>query len=165
MEKPIRRYINNVFAKDDYHCFACSPTNEIGLRLHFFEEGDYVQAEWKPSKKYEGYPGTIHGGIQSTLLDEIGAWTLYIKGKSSGVTSRLQVRYRKQLESTQSSVLVRGKIREIKRNLCYIFAEIINEAGELCAEAEMVYFMFPQKEAIEKGWYPKNYDDFFKLEQ
>jgi len=77
----------------------------------------------------------------------------------------LQVRYRKQLESTQSSVLVRGKIREIKRNLCYIFAEIINEAGELCAEAEMVYFMFPQKEAIEKGWYPKNYDDFFKLEQ
>ena len=79
MEKPIRRYINNVFAKDDYHCFACSPTNEIGLRLHFFEEGDYVQAEWKPSKEYEGYPGTIHGGIQSTLLDEIGAWTLISK--------------------------------------------------------------------------------------
>lgn len=165
MKKSIRRYITNVFANNDYHCFACSPTNKIGLQLQFFEEEDYVKAEWKPSKEYEGYPGSIHGGIQSTLLDEIGAWTLYIKGKTSGVTSRLHVRYKKTLSSLQASVLVRGKIVEIKRNLAYIFGEIINEAGEVCAEAEMVYFMFPQKESIEKGWYPEDYNDFFKLKK
>ncbi len=162
MEQRDKRYIINVFAKEDYHCFACSPSNPIGLRLRFYEEGAYVKTEWKPEKEYEGYPGAIHGGIQATLLDEVAAWTVYIKARTSGVTSRLNVKYKKTLSSKQTLVKAEAKIIEIKRNLCFIEARLLNEEGEVCTEAEMVYFMFPHEEAVAKGWYPARYEDFFE---
>lgn len=158
----MKRKIKNVFAKEDYYCFACSPHNPDGLQLAFYESDDYVEAEWKPSRRFEGYPGVIHGGIQATLLDEIGAWTMYIKGKGSGVTSRMNVKYHKPLAPHQEKVLLRGKLKEKKRNICYIDAEIINEKGECCAEASLVYFMIPQDKAIETGFYPARYEDFFE---
>ncbi len=158
----MRKKIKNVFAKKDYYCFACSPNNENGLKLTFYESGDYIEAEWKPTQTYEGYPGVIHGGIQATLLDEIGAWTMYIKGKSSGVTARMNVKYHKPLNRNQEKIIIRGKLKEKQRNICYIDAELINEQGECCAEAALVYFLMPQEKAIEEGFYPLRYQDFFE---
>jgi hypothetical protein len=40
----MKRPVNNIFAHTKYHCFGCSPHNEIGLHLHFYENGDYVQS-------------------------------------------------------------------------------------------------------------------------
>lgn len=158
----MRRKIKNVFASIDYHCFACSPHNKEGLQLEFYETDDRVESEWKPLQKFEGYPGVVHGGIQATLLDEIGAWTMYIKAKCTGVTSRMQTKYHKPLESTQEKILLRGKLMDIQRNLCYIDAEILNEKGECCAEASLIYFAMPHDKAVEHGFYPARYEDFFE---
>jgi acyl-coenzyme A thioesterase PaaI-like protein len=127
----MKRKIKNVFATADYNCFACSPHNKQGLQLQFYELDDYVQSEWIPLPQFEGYPGVIHGGIQATLLDEIGAWTMYIKARCSGVTSRMNLKYIKPLDSKQGKILLRGKLKEIVRNICYIDAEILNEKEEV----------------------------------
>ena len=158
----MRRKIKNVFAIEDYHCFACSPHNPIGLQLEFFETDEGVESIWEPKKYYESYPKVIHGGIQSTMLDEIAAWTLYIKGRTSGVTSRLNVKFRKPVFSTQKQITLKGKIRNMQRNFCYIDTWLLDENNEICAEAEAIYFAFPLKEAIERKWYPEDYDLFFE---
>ncbi|MEG2070913.1 MAG: PaaI family thioesterase, partial [Bacteroidales bacterium] len=157
----MKREIRNVFAKEDYYCFACSPHNPIGLQLKFYENGDYVEATWNPKQFYEGYPGVIHGGIQATLLDEIAAWVVYIKAKTSGVTSRISMKYRKPVDSKQDKITVKAKLRETKKNICYIEAQLINEMDEVCAEAEVIYFTFPVQKSIEMGCYPENYNSFF----
>ncbi len=158
----MRRKIKNVFAKEDYHCFACSPHNPIGLQLEFYETEEGVEAIWEPKKYYEGYPGVIHGGIQSVLLDEITAWTTYIKAKTSGVTSRLNMKYKKPVNSMQSKITVKGKIDKIQRNFVYLTGLLFDENDELCAEAEVIYFTFPREKAIEMSWYPEDYNSFFE---
>jgi acyl-coenzyme A thioesterase PaaI-like protein len=158
----MKRFIKNVFAQNEYHCFGCSPYNEIGLQLKFCEVDDYVETEWMPAEQYEGYPNVIHGGILSTLIDEVAAWTLYIKARCSGVTSRMNVRYRKQAESNQEKFTIRGKLREQNRNLCYIDVQLFNANNEVCTEAEVVYFAFSLEKSIKECYYPQDYNSFFE---
>ncbi len=70
----------------DYNCFGCSPFNEIGLQLDFWEDGDYLVAKWQPRKSLEGWMGVLHGGIQATLLDEIAGWIKVFKKSGEAVS-------------------------------------------------------------------------------
>lgn len=45
----MKRKILNPYNKIPQHeCFACSDHNPIGLKLKFYEEDEYVKANWKP---------------------------------------------------------------------------------------------------------------------
>jgi acyl-coenzyme A thioesterase PaaI-like protein len=52
-------------------CFVCGIHNPIGLHLSFYtdEKGRCI-ARFQPKPEHQGYPGQLHGGIISTLLDE-----------------------------------------------------------------------------------------------
>lgn len=50
-------------------CFGCGPSNEKGLRIRSFVEGDEVVASWKPEPHHEAFPGVLNGGIIGALLD------------------------------------------------------------------------------------------------
>ncbi|HHT52879.1 MAG: PaaI family thioesterase [Bacteroidales bacterium] len=156
-----KRKIKNVFAQGNYNCIACSPYNPIGFKLQFYEEGDYITASWNPQHNYEGYPGILHGGVQALLLDEISAWTVYIKAKTSGVTGRMSIRYKKEVTINQSEIRLRGRILEHRRNLCILEAQLFNAEGELCAEAETTFFLFPVEKMIAEGTYPARFEDFY----
>jgi acyl-coenzyme A thioesterase PaaI-like protein len=56
-------------------CFGCGPSNEKGLRIRSFVEGDAVVAEWTPQPHHEAYPGMLNGGIIGALLDCHSNWT------------------------------------------------------------------------------------------
>src|SRR5665648_1301951 len=76
------RKINNIHLNDDpeiYQCFGCSPYNDFGLHLEFWDDGDELVSYWKPRPVLQSYPKVVHGGIQSTLLDEIAGWVVYVK--------------------------------------------------------------------------------------
>jgi uncharacterized protein (TIGR00369 family) len=128
--------------------------------MDFFEDGEYVCANWTPKTHFEGYPNILHGGIQSTLLDEIAAWAVYIKGRTSGVTSRMNVKYHKPVAVKGNTLLLRAKITETRRRFATIKAELINSDGEVCSEAELVYYMFPKDVAETQYSYP-DYSKFF----
>lgn len=69
--------IRNPFAlhkSQDYNCFGCSPDNEIGLNLEFWDTGDEIITQWMPDNKFVGYKNVLHGGIQATIMDEIASW-------------------------------------------------------------------------------------------
>lgn len=74
-------------------CFACGPRNPIGLKLTFTEENDTYVSSFTAGPEHQGYDNIVHGGIVSTLLDEITARYIYYKGYNA-VTARLEVRYR-----------------------------------------------------------------------
>jgi acyl-coenzyme A thioesterase PaaI-like protein len=52
-------------------CFLCGTENPIGLHLRFYtdDEGRCI-ARFRPKPEHQGYPGQLHGGIISSLLDE-----------------------------------------------------------------------------------------------
>lgn len=130
-----------------YNCFACSPNNPIGLKMEFYEDGDDVVCFWQPSDNFQGWLKTLHGGIQATLMDEIGGWLINRKLQTAGMTTRLNMKYQRPIPTGDGvTVEVRGRIKEMKRNLAFIEASILHE-GAVCSSCDMVYFCFPKEKA------------------
>ena len=156
------RKILNPFTKDaNYNCFGCSPTNKNGLKLEFYEDGDYVISSWKPVEYLQGYNNVLHGGIQTTLLDEIASWTVNVKAKTAGVTSNINIRFKKTVFINKGAIKLKCRIIEIKRNIAILEAELFDSEGVLCAKAEIQYYLFKLEIAKTKMLYP-GYENFFE---
>ena len=147
----MRKLINPWIGKDGYDCFGCNPENPIGLHMEFYEDGDYIISFLRPQEHLQGWVNTVHGGILSTIIDEIAGWTVSRKLQTTGVTSRLEVNYRHPVAVTEQQLTVRARIREMKRNLAFIDATIENSRGETCVEGTAVYFTFGPDKAREMG--------------
>jgi uncharacterized protein (TIGR00369 family) len=150
----IRNPFTEMGARHDYNCFGCSPFNEIGLQLEFWENDDELIAKWQPRKSLEGWGNVVHGGIQAALLDELAGWIVLIKMKTSGVTSALNVRYFKPVNISKGEVTVRGKIILQEKKLATIATFLFDGDGVECATAEVIYFCFPENIAKAKYHYP-----------
>lgn len=147
--------------RHDYNCFGCSPFNEIGLQLDFWENDEELIAKWKPRKSLEGWMDVVHGGIQASLIDELAGWIVLIKMKTAGVTSELNVRYLKPVNISKGEITVTGKLISENKRLANISVELFDGLGQKCAEADVVYFCFPEKIAKAKYHYP-GYNAFYK---
>ena len=116
----MKKIINPWSDMEGYMCFGCSPENPAGLHMEFYEDGDDIVAFWKPSQFVQGWINTLHGGIQSVLVDELGAWVIVRKLQTAGVTSRLEMRYIKSISTNEPQLTIRGRITEQKRNAVFI---------------------------------------------
>jgi uncharacterized protein (TIGR00369 family) len=130
-----------------YLCFASSSDNPLGLHMEFYEDGDDIVSIWKPNKYYQGWQNTLHGGIQSTLMDEIGSWVIIRKLQTTGVTSKLDARFIKPVSTDEPQLTIRGRIKEIRFNAVYLEAEIYNSQKVLCSRADMIYFVITPERA------------------
>lgn len=134
-----------------YNCFACAPTNPCGLKMEFYEDGDDIVSIWTPGDNYQGWLDTLHGGIQATLLDEIGGWIIARKFQTSGMTTNLNIKYKKPIPTGKEiKIEIRGRVKEVKRMFVFIEAEIRYE-GEVRSSADMTYYTFP-KDVAEKDF-------------
>lgn len=156
--------IRNPFVKQKgYNCFGCSPDNKTGLNMTFKEEGEFVLSDWMPKPHFQGWNNVLHGGIQATLLDEIASWLVFIKLKTSGVTSRMDVKLKKPVHTDQGSLHLKARLKEMNRNIAVIETWLYNADNELCTFAIMQYYTFKEEVAREKLWYP-GHDEFFEKE-
>lgn len=76
-----------------HNCFACGTANPIGLHLQFYRFGDAVYSDITLGKNHEGWENMAHGGIVSTLLDEVMSWTIMYFKKTFLVTRKMEVKY------------------------------------------------------------------------
>ena len=143
----MKKIINPWKNVEGYNCFGCAPHNEAGVKMEFYEDGDEVISIWKPRAEYQGWLNTLHGGIQAVLLDEICAWVILRKLQTTGVTSKMETRYRKSISTLDAHLVLRASIKEQRRNLVLVEARLYNAAGELCTEALCTYFTFPKEKA------------------
>ena len=85
--------------------------------------------------------GDIAWGNQTTMMDELAGWVVLRKLQTSGVTSRLDARFLKSISTREPRLMIRGRIKEQKRNAIFIETEIYNSQNELCSRADIVYFV------------------------
>ena len=133
-----------------YNCFGCSPSNDKGLHLEFWEEGDEIIAKWPPGKDFEGWTGVLHGGIQATLLDEVASWLVFVKLKTAGVTTQLNVQYLKPAFISKGDFTVKAILLSFQKNVARISSKLYDAEGNICATAEAEYFCFPERIARAK---------------
>ena len=149
----MKKLINPWVGLEGYQCFGCAPNNKMGLQMEFYEDGEDIVAHWTPKEYLQGWLNTLHGGIQSAIMDELAGWVVFRKLQTSGVTSRLNAKFLKSISVKEPFLEIRGHITEQKRNAVFITVEIYNSAKELCSNAEIVYFASPKDVAREKFFF------------
>ena len=137
----MQKIINPWKETEGYNCFGCSPGNPAGLHMDFYEDGDEIVCRWVPRAEYQGWLHTLHGGIQSVMLDEICGWVVFRKLQTAGVTTKMETRFRKSVSTDDRFVMLRARLRETRRN---------DSRGELCTEAVCTYFTFPPEKAAQE---------------
>lgn len=148
------RKINNPFTQlHDYRCFGCDPHNPIGLNLEFNDCGDYIESRWNPSKNYEGWVGVLHGGIQATIMDEVAGWVVFAQIGRSGVTARMDVKYKRAVLISDGEIRVVARLVSYERNLATISVEL-RQKEVIAATATIQYFVFSEEVSKDKYFYP-----------
>lgn len=119
---------------DDGYCFVCGPKNPIGLKLDFSFDGKGMKTEFVPKKEHQGYKDIVHGGIISTLLDEIMV-KLAIEFGMPAVTAQIDIRLRKPAR-VGKRLTFSAEILENTNKLLVAHATAVTDDGEIVAEAK-----------------------------
>lgn len=133
---------------NDHNCFGCGKANLHGLHLALYAdaEGDGVITHFTPPAHAEGYPGMVHGGIISTMLDEVMAWSLYRLGIWA-VTGELTARYKKPV-LIGVPLVARGWMIRDRGRVIEVAGEIRSHPqGDLLAEGTSRFVRVPASQA------------------
>lgn len=114
-------------------CFACGPSNPVGLHLHFENVAGEATARFMAGANHGGWAGVVHGGILTTILDEAMAYTLFFRGLMA-MTGRLEVRFRRPVIAGME-LNVRARILTESKRFADVEA-MIEHQGTPLAEAK-----------------------------
>ena len=125
-------------------CLVCGVENPSGLQGRFFElDNDELLGVFRPREGHQGYPGRLHGGISSAMLDEtIGRAVNIANSDEWGVTVELSVKYRKPVPVGEE-VRVLARLTRDSSRLFQGTGEIVLADGTVAVEAVGKYLKMP----------------------
>jgi len=119
---------------DDGYCFVCGPKNPIGLKLDFTFNGKTISTQFAPQKEHQGYMNIVHGGIISTLLDEVMV-KLAIEMDMPAVTAHMDIRLRKAVNVGEKITFIAEMVRDTRKTI-EIYAKAVIADDILVADAK-----------------------------
>ena len=146
------------------YCLICGMENESGLKAPFYEmEDNTVVTLFEYKEFHQSYPGRVHGGMISCMLDELIGRAIWItEPEMWAVTVNLNVKFRKPVPYNTKLKGV-GRITTVKSRTFEGVGEIYDMDGNLLASAEAIYFKLPLSKISEEGnheevnlYYPDN---------
>ena len=124
-------------------CFVCGESNANGLGARFVLEEGRVVLRTEIDCCFEGYPGRVHGGIVTALLDEASVWAVSVALHRFCLTKEITTRFRRPVPGGEPIVvyaeMIAAGTREVRAR-----AEIQNERGTVLANSEGVFSPVPQ---------------------
>jgi len=131
---------------DDQLCFGCSPINPVGMQLQFERDGDTaVTTSFTARPGWEGAPGIVHGGLQATLADEVGAWTVIACTGNFGFTTSMKLRYLRPARHALP-IDARGELLERTEKTARVRIKL-SQGGKTLLGGTATYLMPSQAEA------------------
>jgi acyl-coenzyme A thioesterase PaaI-like protein len=125
-----------------HNCFACGTLNAHRLRLDLHLERGRSWTTVRLDQRFEGWDGIAHGGIVTTILDEVMAWAL-VASDAWGMTARMNVEFRAPVPIDRT-VRAEGELVEARRRIFRTSARLVDEAtGALLASADGTYVAAP----------------------
>jgi|GEM_PF-543120 len=126
-------------------CFACGEENPHGLHMPVELDGERFEAQSRIvlDTHRQGWEGVAHGGIVSTLLDEVLCYSLCERRPI--FTVELSLRYKKAVP-LGAPLTVSARRTGVRGRLAWAEGEIRNEAGDLLVTAQ-AKFLRPRETA------------------
>ena len=160
----MREIINPWNDVEGYNCYGCCAANPIGARMRFFEEepdnvhGDIVSV-WQPAQNYQSWINTLHGGMQATLLDEICGWVVFKKLRTSGVTAKMELRYKHPVSTVDGPLVLRARLKSDNHRVAVVEGELRDKNDAVLTSCECTYFSFAEDKARGMGFREAALDD------
>jgi uncharacterized protein (TIGR00369 family) len=122
-------------------CFVCGESNPGGVHVRFYEQEDgSLLARFTGSDQHQGYPGRMHGGVITAIMDEtMGRAIMVTHGEAIwGVTGELTVRFRRPVPLGVELTAV-GRIVSEKSRTFEGVGELYLPDGSLAVEGSGKY--------------------------
>jgi len=130
-------------------CIMCGLDNSAGVRAPFYsmEDGSVV-TKFSYREEHQSYPGRVHGGLITAMLDELGLRALWSKEGGEftyGVTLSLETKYRRPVPYGVT-LYGRGVVVKESGNFLTSECKLSDENGKTLATAVIKYGKYdPQK--------------------
>ena len=138
------------------NCFACGKNNPFGLHLEWFNDDEKKQVEttFTLGDNYCSYPGTVHGGIIATILDETSGRAVLLNNNFNNlmVTLKMEVTY-KQNTPTHTPLRAVGRLIKGGTTRAQVEGEIILPDGTVSAKCVSLLYKLP--DAVRAKWGPE----------
>ncbi len=140
-------------------CLVCGRKNDSGLKGVFYElDNNELVAVFKPTAQHQSYPGRLHGGIASTILDETIGRAIMV-GKETevwGVTVELSIRFKQPIPLTQELRVIARIVSENRRFFDGT-GELLLEDGSIAVQGRGRYLKQPLEQIaafdpVEQEW-------------
>jgi uncharacterized protein (TIGR00369 family) len=128
-------------------CFVCGEFNPHGLNMRFGTDGRIVRATFTPQPEHIGFKGVVHGGILSTVLDEVMLWACAVQTKRFAFCAELNVRFIQPSRPGDETTVTAELIENRRGKIFHTAGELKNRAGELLAKASGKYLPINDAEA------------------
>ncbi len=147
-------------------CIVCGFENDFSLFTRFYEiEGSELVALAKGRHEHQGYPGRMHGGIISALLDETIGRAIMIEDPDAwGVTAELNVRF-KQPVPLEVELKIVGRIDKLGSKVFAGSGELLLPDGTVAATATGRYVrlkidtIVDDAEGFQEEWFLEKRND------
>ena len=138
------RYTVKAKQENSKMCLVCGLKNKFGLRASFYElENGEVLAIFKVMEEHQSYPGRLHGGITTAILDETIGRAIVIKQQDLwGVTINFSTRFKKPIPLV-GEIRAIGRIEKDTRRYFEGSGEILLSDGSVAAEGHGKYIKLP----------------------
>jgi uncharacterized protein (TIGR00369 family) len=122
----MRARLSELRSQGHERCVVCAPSHPLGLRIEYHVGADgVVHAEFPCPKVFQGYPGQLHGGVITALLDGAMTNCLFAHGIEA-VTGELTVRFLRPVVPDRVAE-VNAHLTSASRRLYVLEAELIQE--------------------------------------
>ncbi len=147
MDDPIKNGIKQLPNRNDHKCFGCGPANPTGLQMKFFSDDKSVFSWVKVPGHLMGWDNLVHGGILSTILDEIMSWSAIYLLKKLILTKSMTIDFIKPVFEGME-LKVEGNVFEKRSDKEAVMqGRIYNAEGVLCTKSKGIFALLEPKMA------------------
>lgn len=132
-------------------CFGCGPRNDCGLHMRFHTDGQTLYSWLKIPSHLSGWRNIVHGGILTTILDEIMGWSAIYLMKSLVLTKSITIEFLKPVY-VEDEIRAEGKIIErVSEREVLMEGVLFNSSEKLCSKSRGAFAVFPPEMALKSG--------------
>jgi uncharacterized protein (TIGR00369 family) len=118
-------------------CFVCGEKNIHGLKARFFYNGEEAYTEIETARQFEGYRDIYHGGIISTILDEVMIKAILAVDRYA-VTAEMTIRFNQPVP-IDKKLRFTGRVIKNKGRIFLTEGDVTDAEGNLYASATGKY--------------------------
>jgi acyl-coenzyme A thioesterase PaaI-like protein len=151
------KVLQSIPNSENQTCFGCGANNPHGLKMKFSTDGERVYSFMRAPDAMTGWDQTVHGGILSTMLDEVMGWGVVYLLKRIGMTNSITVQFNKAVFAGERLTVVGGIQEQQSDRESLMQGAVFNEKDTLCVEATGQFTTIRPKAALRLGLVGSDY--------